>query len=278
MNSRARFKIRDRIARSRWSTLYSADDNITGKKIVIKVFHLKGSTADAVGTEGEQIWRKRFALETEIMSSTNHKHIIPLIESGELPDGRPCLLMPFAEANLAYEMGPDIDDPEILGAMAPPRRPKKLKLVRVIQLLRQILSGLSVLHDKGIVHRDLKPANILLTRRNRGNVLLCDFGMAKWGSKIFDVEDEYIGSHGYISPEQLHNPTLVGPQSDMYSIGLMTFRMLCGRLPINEERSLAELGINVGNNLEIFVKDCLEISPENRPKNASEALLRFTNN
>jgi serine/threonine protein kinase len=272
----AKYKIRERIARSRWSTLYSADDNINGGKIAVKVFHLKGSKADAIGSEDEGVWRKRFALEADILKAVHHKHIISVIESGALPDGRPCLLMPFAQANLTYEIGSDISDPAILAKMAPPKRPKRLKPVRALQILRQILSGLAVLHDMGVVHRDLKPDNVLLTKRSRGDVMLCDFGMAKWGDKVFDVENEYIGSRGYTSPEQRENPADAGPQSDLYSFGLIAFRLLCGRLPKNGERSVKEAGADAGTKLEGLIFDCLSVEAAERPLNASAALERLT--
>ena len=271
MNTLAKYKIRDRIADSRWSTLYSADDTISGGKIVVKVFHLKGSKAEAIGSEAEVVWRNRFALEAEILKAINHRHIISLIESGALPDGRPCLLMPFVQANLTYEMGPDIDDPVVLAKMAPPKRPRRIKPVRAIHILRQILSGLSVLHDMGVIHRDLKPDNVLLTRKSRGDVLLCDFGMAKWGDKVFDVENEYIGSRGYTSPEQLEAPGDVGPQSDLYSFGLIAFRMLCGRLPKDGERSVREAGVDAGEKLEGLIFNCLNVLAAKRPLNASAA-------
>lgn len=275
MNAPARFKIRDQIAKSRWSTLYSADDNVSGGRIVLKVFHLRRSNSSAKNddpSQEEQIWRKRFDLECEIMAAFDHPHLVPLIEKGSLPDGRPCFLMPFYEANLSYEIGPDMRDPAIIAKLAPPRRPKRVKTARALQLLRQILSGLSALHEAGVIHRDLKPDNVLMSKRNRGNATLCDFGMSMWRDRIFDVENEYIGSKGYVSPEQLECSFKVGPQSDVYSVGVIAFRMLSGRLPEKGEQSLKGIDVLVGDKLEHIISSCLDASPTNRPANASIVL------
>jgi serine/threonine-protein kinase len=246
--------------------------------IVIKIFHLKHSLGDdkgSIDSQDEAIWRQRFALEAEIMGALDHPHLIPLIENGTLPDGRPCILMPYRVANLAYEIGPDITNSKILASLSPRRRPKPIIIPRAIQVLRQILSGLSALHEAGIVHRDLKPTNILMNRKSRGTVMLADFGMARWGEKIFDVDGEWIGSRGYTSPEQASDPGQAGPQSDLYSVGRIAFRMLIGRLPIEEERSLKDAGLNAGQKLEHFVFHCLDESLENRPENATIALQEY---
>ncbi len=279
----ARYSIRDRIARSSWTTLYSADDKISGNKIVIKVFNLTGDI-NHPDYEDEAVWQSRYVLEAEIMRSIDHPHVIPLIDSGALPDGRPCLLMPYAQANLAYEIGPDIVDPAELARLSPPRRPRIMKSVRAIQVLRQVLSGLSVLHEMGIVHRDLKPANVLLSKKCNGQVRVCDFGLAKWGDRTFDTKTERIGTRRYISPEQLERPMDVDPRSDMYSLGLIGFRLLCGRLPINGERSVREVrnavaGTNpdrIGDHMESLIYDCLDPSLAQRPLDAAAALARIS--
>lgn len=98
----------------------------------------------------------------------------------------------------------------------------------------QIIDGLLFAHKKGLVHRDLKPGNILLWKD--GTAKLTDFGLAIANSgSVMDLEKEktekLIGTPAFASPEQWVSPALVGSQSDIYSLGLILYEILCGRPP-----------------------------------------------
>ena len=272
MENLSTYTIKDKIADSRWTTLFTAVHKVNGSKVIVKFFNLKGSLSDAIGTEKEVIWRKRFALETRIMERANHPNIVPLLAHGKIPDGRPCLIMPFIDANLRYEIGPDITDPRVLARLAPPRRPKPHPPDRVYAVLRQMLAGLDHLHNLGIVHRDLKPSNVLVTRRSGDQVLVCDFGMAKWQGEVFDVPGEMIGSRGYVSPEQKTDASTVDASADIYSVGLMAFRMLTGYLPIDSEVSVLARNSCIAVPVDRLIQTCLSATPSDRPHNAGVML------
>ncbi len=126
----------------------------------------------------------------------------------------------------------------------------------------QIIDGLLFAHKKGLVHRDLKPGNILLWKD--GTAKLTDFGLtiANSGS-VMELEKEksekLIGTPAYASPEQWVSPALVGSQSDIYSLGLILYEVLCGRPPFRltegEKNSILEHEQNdIGKRQEMFLR------------------------
>ncbi len=263
------YRIRDHLARSRWTSVYSAELEGVSDLFAIKVFDLNGSLEPGIGTEDEVVWRNRFDLEARILESMDHPGIISLRERGHLDDGRPYFVMPFIAANLAYAMGGDVSDPEVLARLAPRRRPKSLSVKRVISLLYQITDALAALHEKGIIHRDMKPGNVLLTKRLGGRVKLCDFGMARWGDQVFDVSGEFIGSKQYVSPEQRLDPAASDARTDIYSLGVMAYRLLVGKLPAGGEVSVRRENDSIPDDLDRLIASCLDPEPANRPDDAS---------
>ena len=106
-----------------------------------------------------------------------------------------------------------------------------------VHYVRQILTGLSHAHQKGIVHRDIKPQNVMLLRD--GRVKVADFGIAKGPtSENLTMTDKAIGTVNYISPEQASGG-VVDKKSDIYSVGIMFYEMLTGRLPFIAESPVA---------------------------------------
>lgn len=262
------YGIREHIARSRWTSVYSAVLEGSPDLFAIKVFDLNGSLEPGIGTEDEVVWRNRFDLEIRILDSLDHPGIISLHDRGHLDDGRPYFVMPFIAANLAYEIGGDVSDPEVLARLAPPRRPKPLPIKRVVSLLYQITDALVALHGKGIIHRDMKPGNVLLTQRSGGQVKLCDFGMARWGDQVFDVSGEFIGSKEYVSPEQRLDPATSDARTDVYSVGVMAYRLLAGKLPNNGGVSVCRVNDSVPAALDQLIAACMDPEPANRPDDA----------
>ncbi len=121
----------------------------------------------------------------------------------------------------------------------------KLSLDEALGFTKQILSALNHAHSKGVIHRDIKPQNILLL--NDGKLKVADFGIAKTpDSKAIANSDKAMGTVHYISPEQAAgNPT--GVFSDLYSVGVMLYEMVTGRLPFEADTPLAVAMMQLNN-------------------------------
>ncbi len=166
---------------------------------------------------------ERFLAEARAVNHINHPHIVQVFDFGTLPDGRLYLIMEFLEG-------------EDLGRHLARRGP--LSLSEVLVLVRQIAAALDAAHEAGIIHRDLKPDNVFLLATKTGpTVKLVDFGIAKL------LEPELrggghtatgliMGTPAYMSPEQaMGNTEGIRAASDIYSLAVMTYQMLSGRLP-----------------------------------------------
>jgi len=164
-------------------------------------------------------------------------------------------------------------------AVAVPPRPAAFKEDRLRAALPQLALGLSALHDAGMVHRDIKPSNILVERD--GRVVLLDFGLvaehAMRPGDDDDGQDEVIGTVVYMSPEQAAGMP-PEPASDMYSLGVMLYELLTGRLPFDGDEGsvlVAKQTLEpalpsswfdrIPSDLEQMCMSLLDISPRHRP-------------
>ena len=174
---------------------------------------------------------KRFHREARAVARIQHPNIVTVFLVGETADGVPFLAMEYVEG----EVLADVLD-----------RERALPAVRGLRIARQIASALADAHSFGIVHRDLKPANLLLAQRRRAAdfVKVLDFGIAKIlrgedappeagdkpGESRLSRTGTIFGTPHYISPEQAAG-TEVDHRADIYSLGVILYRMMTGRLP-----------------------------------------------
>ncbi len=157
-----------------------------------------------------------------------------------------------------------------------------LPVGKTVSLARQVCAGLAEAHRAGVVHRDLKPQNIMIDRD--GNARIMDFGIARSvKGKGLTGANVLIGTPEYMSPEQVDGRE-AGPRSDLYSLGVVLFEMLTGRLPFEGESVLSvavkqkseappdprTLNAQVPEALARLVLQCLEKAPEKRPAGAAE--------
>jgi len=153
-----------------------------------------------------------------------------------------------------------------------------------LRVVRQIAEGLAEAHELGIVHRDLKPSNIMIDRR--GNARIMDFGIARLaGARGITGGNVMIGTPEYMSPEQVEGKE-AGPASDIYSLGIVLFEMLTGRLPFEGDTPLSvavkqkseappdprTLNPEIPEGLNRVIRKCLEKSKEKRYRTAAEFL------
>ena len=209
-----RYHVVKKLGEGGMGQVYLAEHVKMGRRSAIKVMNPSlVHDSDAVA---------RFNREASNASRINHPNVCAIYDFGETPDGLIYLAMEFIEGE------PLTDLLEREGA---------LPLARAAEIFRQTADALQAAHDLSIVHRDLKPDNIMLTRRKGGGdtVKVVDFGIAKAvggdqsGQKVTKT-GLVIGTPEFMSPEQLSGDTLDG-RSDLYSLALVLYRMLTGKLP-----------------------------------------------
>jgi serine/threonine protein kinase len=169
---------------------------------------------------GRRELERLFTEEAVAMAGIRHTHVIEVFDFGTF-QGAPYYVMAYYGNSLGAVIG------ETYRTETPSR---VLRIEKVIHYTRQMLEGLHRLHAAGIVHRDMKPFNVLLTEDD--TVKLCDFGLSKLRGEPLRVPRTLkVGSPYYAAPEQEDNPQQVDRTADLYSVGVMIYRMLTGRLP-----------------------------------------------
>jgi formylglycine-generating enzyme required for sulfatase activity len=157
----------------------------------------------------------RFRREAKTVAQLQHPHILQVFEFGEV-DGYTFLAMPYIQG----------------GTLAALLKGNAVSLSVTARVIRQICAALDYAHAKGIVHRDMKPANILIDEG--GNCLVADFGLAgiaaEESAAKLTLAGTLMGTPDYMSPEQAAGKP-AGPESDIYSIGIILYEMLTGRVP-----------------------------------------------
>jgi len=221
----------------------------------------------------------RFEREGQRLGGVQHANIVRLFECGH-------------EHGVAYIVMEHLVGEVLSDYLA---RKGPLSVEEFVPIAAQILKGLGYAHSRGLMHRDIKPANIMLcVRKGRANfVKLLDFGMAK----LIDGEREITANHvvgtaNYLSPEQIKGDP-VDLRCDVYSVGVLFYSMLAGRMPFTVESNAALLyshvhepppplasvlpaGHNIPAGLIDLIMQCLAKDPDERPSDADamvEALI-----
>ena len=164
----------------------------------------------------------RFEQEAKVIAKLQHPHILPVHDYGKAEDYT-YIVMPMVETGT-------------LADLLQGEQPMGLPRIRII--MTQLGDALDYAHSQGLIHRDVKPSNVLIDKR--GNCLLTDFGIAKMvgGTKHFTQTGGIVGTPHYMSPEQGGGDPLT-PQSDIYSLGVLLYEMVTGRVPFDAETPMA---------------------------------------
>ena len=168
--------------------------------------------------------KERFLREARSMASLNDPHIIQIYFIGE-DEGQPYFAMEFVEG-------------ESLSSFL--KRERRMAPESAARAIMQTATGLASAHDKGVVHRDIKPGNLMLDLR--GRIKIADFGIAMMNdlSRKLTSTGEFVGTPGYLSPEVCTGQT-VDRRSDIFSLGIVLFELLAGRMPFTDESPLGLL-------------------------------------
>ncbi len=202
------------------STVYLADQTSLGRKVALKVM-LPEALADEVS-------RGRFENEAHTIARLQHPNIVGIHEVGRTRDGVPFYSMPYlSHGHLAQR--------KLRGDQA-----------RVAEILRVLLQALDYAHVRGVVHRDVKAENVLFDDNERPQ--LADFGIAlrRGSNPRLTSTGLAVGSTAYMPPEQARGNT-VDRRADLYSLGVLAWEMLIGRLPYNAGDALSMAMMHVQN-------------------------------
>lgn len=244
---RGRYSIGNEIGRGCYGTVYRARCLQSGRAVAIKKVMLVGGATTAVRNPV----RERVLREVEILREVRSPYVVELLDYIEEGLGMGCLVMELLPGGdlytqVAQRYFPTRHEAEPSGDAPPlPRRdqPHGYSESDVQGIMRMALSGLEVIHDLKIVHRDLKPENVLLIDR-RGGLLglkIADFGLAcRLAGRNGSIPGhEAIGTRGYMAPEVV-SATVHSLPADIWSMGVILFTLLCGRLPFFHEDEAVE--------------------------------------
>ncbi|MFJ7267033.1 protein kinase [Streptomyces sp. NPDC099050] len=225
-----RYQLRDLLGEGGMASVYLAYDSALDRQVAIKTLHSE------LGRE--QSFRERFRREAQAVAKLSHTNIVSVFDTGEgvvsfanpaVADGAvmPYIVMEYVEGQ---PLGSVLDgDIRQYGAMPADK---------ALKVTADVLAALESSHEMGLVHRDIKPGNVMMTRR--GVVKVMDFGIARAmqsGVTSMTQTGMVVGTPQYLSPEQALGRA-VDARSDLYSVGIMLFELLTGRVPFVADSAL----------------------------------------
>jgi serine/threonine protein kinase len=208
-----RYAVRRRIGSGGFATVWLGYDEHLDAPVAIKVL------ADNWAEQHEV--RTRFVEEGRYLRRVESPHVVPVYDAGALEDGRPYLVMAYADQ----------------GTLADRLERGGITVPQALEVVAQVGRGLQALHDRGILHRDVKPANVLFRTVDPAagpdgvRVMVGDLGLGK----ALDMSSRLTmiaGTPAYVAPEQAQGET-PDARADQFSLGVLTFLLLSGRLPWN---------------------------------------------
>ncbi len=205
-----RYRIEHKIGSGGMAEVYLAEDTELGRMVAIKVLH------DRFAQDKEFV--ERFRREAQSAAGLQHPNIVSIFDRGEFKD--------TYFIAMEYVDGPQLKQ-LVKGGMG---------AKDAIDFTRQILAAARFAHRKGIVHRDLKPQNVLIDDEGRARV--ADFGIARGESSDITGTGSVMGTAQYLSPEQAQGKETTA-RSDIYSIGVILYEALTGRVPFDGDSAVA---------------------------------------
>lgn len=255
------YKVVERLGSGGMGIVYKAQDVRLGRFVALKF--LPPNLAE---DEGQKM---RFIQEAKAASAIDHPNIGAIHEIDEAENGEVFIAMAYYEGETLkkkIESGP-------------------LSVGQTINIAVQVAEGLAKAHEQRVIHRDIKPANVMLTKN--GVAKIVDFGLAKLvGQTRLTRTGRTVGTAAYMSPEQVRGEN-VDHRTDIWSLGVILYEMLCGRLPfqadyveaiiyliLNEDApSITSLQPAVPSELEQIVRKAMAKSPRDRYQSLREMIV-----
>jgi serine/threonine protein kinase len=200
------------LGRGSMGQVYLARDPYTTRWVAVKLM--------APEFSADTQFIQRFVAEAQMVATLEHAYIVPVYDFGNY-NNQPYIVMRYMAA----------------GALNRYLTADPFPLSDVASIMERMCDALTTAHERGIVHRDVKPGNILLDQH--GDAYLADFGLAKFAAGSQEgLGDLYlVGTPEYMSPEQVMGDT-TDHRSDVYSLGVILFELLAGRLPFYDSRPM----------------------------------------
>ena len=203
----ARYRLLSRLGSGGMAEVWAAEDTELGRQVALKLLHSR--------LAADQDFVERFRREASAAAGLQHPNVVSVYDRGE-SQGTYYIAM-------EYLRGPSLKDLVRRGPLEPGY---------AVELVVQVLKAARFAHRHGIVHRDLKPHNVMLD--DEGRVKVTDFGIARAGASDMTETGSIMGTAQYLSPEQAQGHAVTS-SSDLYSIGVMLFELLTGRVPFEGE-------------------------------------------
>ena len=199
-----RYLIQNRLGSGGMADVYCAEDRQLGRRVALKILHRRFSR--------DQEFVERFRREAQAAAGLQHPNVVSVYDRGRFDD----------TYYIAMEYLPGRSLKQLIREEAP------LDPLRAIDITIQILKAARFAHRRGVIHRDLKPHNVIVD--DSGHAKVTDFGIARAGASDMTETGSIMGTAQYLSPEQAQGQR-VAAASDLYSIGIILYEMLAGRVP-----------------------------------------------
>jgi serine/threonine-protein kinase len=207
-----RYRVLSRLGSGGMADVYCAEDTHLGRQVALKVLYRR------FAQDNEFV--ERFKREAQSAAGLTHPNVVNVFDRGE-HDGTYYIAMEYLPGRTLKDV---VGERGVLGQE------------EVVDIGVQILRAASFAHRRGVVHRDLKPHNVMLD--DAGNAKVTDFGIARAGASEMTEAGSIMGTAQYLSPEQAQGSHATA-QSDLYSVGIILYELLTGRLPFDGESAVA---------------------------------------
>jgi len=270
-----RYEVQRQIGEGGMGRVYLARQTDLGRQVVVKVMH------DHIAADSK--FRDRFQRETLLMARFHHPYAVTLYDASLNDPAGSCIVMEYVKGgNLEALL----------------EKSKKMTAPRVGRIIGQLCEVLQAAHDEGIIHRDLKPANLMVVDADspKERIKVMDFGLAKTieegnARKVTDTTVDFaVGTPAYICPEQIRGEAM-DHRGDLYSVGVMAFELLSGRVPFQgtsgmdvllahvteEPPTFKQIGLEgwVPAPVEAVIRKSLSKDPDDRYQSARELAKAF---